>query len=75
MMVIRQALKGVGDTKWTFIITTISSWGIRIPAAWYLGVHLEMGLIGIWWAMCGEMMVRAVMFYARFRRKGWVHSI
>jgi len=75
MMVIRQALKGVGDTKWTFIITTISSWGIRIPAAWYLGVHLEMGLIGIWWAMCGEMMVRAVMFYARFRRKGWVRSI
>ena len=37
MMVIRQALKGVGDTVWTLIITSTSSWGIRLPAAWFLG--------------------------------------
>ncbi|MDP7005200.1 MAG: MATE family efflux transporter [Phycisphaerales bacterium] len=75
MMVIRQALKGAGDTFWTMIITSVSSWGIRIPAAWFLGVYLNMGLVGIWYALCGEMIVRAIMFYTRFKFGGWVRSI
>ena len=75
MMVIRQALKGVGDTVWTMIITTVSSWGIRLPAAWFLGVHLEMGLVGIWYALCGELIIRALMFCARFKFGGWVRHI
>ena len=75
MMVIRQALKGVGDTVWTFTITSISSWGIRLPAAWILGVYLDLGLVGIWYALCGEMLVRAVLFFLRFRYGNWSKQI
>ena len=75
MMVTRQALKGVGDTVWTLIITTISSWGVRLPAAWFLGVYLDMGLVGIWYALCGEMILRVVLFYLRFRYGNWVKEI
>ncbi|MBC8203828.1 MAG: MATE family efflux transporter [Planctomycetes bacterium] len=71
MMVIRQTLKGTGDTVWTFIITTFSSWCIRIPAVWYLGVHLDYGLVGIWYALCGEMIIRAGLFSIRFFQGGW----
>ena len=71
MMVIRQTLKGVGDTGWTFLITTISSWGIRIPAAWFFGIHLEYGLVGIWYALCGEIVIRAGLFTIRFFQGGW----
>lgn len=70
-MVVRQALRGVGDTTWTFIITTGSSYGIRLPIAWYLGVHLEMGLPGIWIGLCGELGIRALLFVARFLHGGW----
>jgi Na+-driven multidrug efflux pump len=75
MMVIRQSLKGVGDTFWTFLITSISSWGVRLPAAWFLGVYLELGLLGIWYAICGEMLVRAVLFFLRFRYGNWAKQI
>jgi Na+-driven multidrug efflux pump len=75
MMVIRQALKGVGDTVWTFLITSFSSWCIRLPAAWYLGVHLELGLVGIWYALCGEMIIRAIFFSLRFWQGGWIRKI
>jgi len=71
MMVIRHSLKGVGDTVWTFMITTFSSWCIRLPAAWYFGVHLEYGLVGIWYAICGEMIIRAGLFSIRFFQGGW----
>ncbi len=70
-MVFRQALRGVGDTRWTFLITSVSSYGIRLPAAWWLGVHLEMGLVGIWLALSGELAIRAALFIARFYHGGW----
>lgn len=70
-MVFRQALRGVGDTRWSFLITSASSYGIRLPAAWWLGVHLEMGLTGIWLGMCGELVIRCGLFAARFYHGGW----
>jgi putative MATE family efflux protein len=70
-MVFRQALRGVGDTRWTFLITAGSSYGIRLPAAWWLGVHLHMGLTGIWLGMCGELVIRSGLFAARFYHGGW----
>lgn len=70
-MVMRQALRGVGDTVWTFAITTVSCYGVRLPAAWLLGIVLEMGLVGIWIALCGELVVRAGLFFLRFFHGGW----
>ena len=70
-MVIRQGLRGVGDATWMFIITTVSSYGIRLPAAWLLGVHLGWGIEGIWYALCGELIVRCGLFIAQFVNGGW----
>lgn len=70
-MVIRQGLRGVGDTTWTLIITTVSSYGVRLPAAWLLGIVLGLGLPGIWLGLCGEFLVRAALFGARFVHGGW----
>ena len=70
-MIVRQGLRGVGDTKWTFIITTFSSYAVRLPAAYILGVTFELGLPGVWYALCGEFAVRAVLFSARFLHGGW----
>ncbi len=70
-MVIRQGLRGVGDTRWTLLITTLSSYGIRLPACWLLGVHLELGLAGIWMGLMGEIVIRGGFFLARFLHGGW----
>ncbi|UCD76138.1 MAG: hypothetical protein JSV91_04290, partial [Phycisphaerales bacterium] len=71
MMVMRQGLRGVGDTTWTFILTTVASYGVRLPAAWFFGIFLDLGIEGIWIGLCGEMVIRAVMFSARFFHGGW----
>lgn len=70
-MVIRQGLRGVGDTKWCLIITTLSSYAVRLPATYILGVMLGLGLQGIWIGLCGEFVVRATLFSLRFRHGGW----
>lgn len=70
-IVMRQGLRGVGDTRWTFIITTVSSFGIRLPAAWLFGVVLGLGLRGVWIGLCGEIVLRGVFFAWRFFHGGW----
>lgn len=71
-MVVRQGLRGVGDTKWTLLITVVSSYGVRLPLAWLLGVALDGGLVGIWIGLCGEIVVRGCLFAARFLHGGWM---
>lgn len=70
-MVIRQGLRGVGDTTWTLIITTVSSYGVRLPLAYLFGVALGFGLEGIWIGLCGELVVRGLLFAARLFHGGW----
>ena len=70
-MTIRQGLRGAGDTTWVFIITFVSTWGVRLPAAWFFGVFMDWGLPGIWIGLCGELCVRGLLFLARFTWGGW----
>jgi Na+-driven multidrug efflux pump len=70
-MVLRQGLRGVGDTRWSFLITTGASFGIRLPAAWLLGVYFGLGLTGVWFGLCGEIVLRAGFFSWRFLHGGW----
>ena len=70
-MIVRQSLRGVGDTKWTLFITTVSSYGVRLPLAWLFGVALGGGLAGIWLGLCSEIVVRGILFTARFLHGGW----
>lgn len=71
IMVVRQALRGVGDAKAVLAITVLSSYGIRLPLAWLLGVQLGHGLVGIWIGLCAELAVRGSLFAARFLQGGW----
>lgn len=70
-MTVRQGLRGAGDTGWVFLITFVSTWGIRLPAVWFFGVHLDMGLPGIWIGLCGELVIRGLFFLARFMFGAW----
>ncbi|MSR19095.1 MAG: MATE family efflux transporter [Phycisphaerales bacterium] len=71
-IVIRGGLRGAGDTTWVLLITVVSSYGVRLPLAWLLGVKLGGGLAGIWYGLCGELVVRGILFWWRFQSDGWL---
>ncbi|MNR64188.1 MATE family multidrug exporter [compost metagenome] len=48
-----------------------SMWGIAVPLAYYLGIHLEMGLLGVWIAFTVDEWVRGLLMYLRWRSKVW----
>jgi putative MATE family efflux protein len=70
-MVVRNGLRGVGDTKWILAITVFGCYAIRLPLAWFLGIYLGYGLVGIWWGLMLELGVRGLMFLARFKYGAW----
>lgn len=70
-LVLGGALRGAGDTKTTMWITFGSTFLVRLPAAWIIGVQLGYGLTGLWVALGGELMLRGVFVSLRFFQGGW----
>lgn len=65
------ALRGAGDTRTTMWMTSLSTFLVRVPAAYGLGVVMGLGLPGIWLGLCGELVFRGVIFAGRFWHGGW----
>ncbi|MGP1930962.1 MAG: MATE family efflux transporter, partial [Arsenophonus sp. ET-DL12-MAG3] len=42
------ALRASGDAHFPFCTALISMWCIAIPISYFLGLKMEMGLLGIW---------------------------
>ena len=70
-IVLSSAMRGAGDTRSTMILTYISTWLIRLPAAYMFSIVFDWGLNGIWFALCGELSIRGCLFAYRFFRGGW----
>lgn len=70
-MVIREAIRGAGDTRWAMFITWFGTYALRIPLAYLVGYVWGYGLVGVWWVLCGEIVVRSLLFLGRFLHGGW----
>lgn len=63
------AFVGVGDTKLPAAMNFGSIWLVRVPLAWWLSHN--MGLRGVWLAMCIELTFRGTIFLLRLFLSNW----
>jgi len=66
-----QALRASGDVRFTMIVSILSMWFIRIGGSYLLSLQFGMGLIGVWWAMYLDWIVRSASFVTRFVNGKW----
>lgn len=83
-LVLQGAMRGAGDTRVPAILSNSLTWGVRLPAAFILGIDeyvvfdevvfqgFGLGLVGIWYALCGELFIRGIVFIIRYLRDGWL---
>ena len=64
-------LLAAGDVKYTMYVSIFSTIGCRVVFSILFGVCLDLGVIGIAFAMCLDWMIRAAFFWIRFRREKW----
>ena len=66
-----RGLRATGDIKFTTGISIASTVGGRLLFSLIFGIALNMGVIGIALAMCLDWVIRAVIFWLRFKRAKW----
>ncbi len=71
-IVLEGAFSGAGHT-WPPMIVAIPGAIARIPVAWYLAHHLQLGADGIWWAISATTIVKGIALYIWFSRGSWKH--
>ena len=64
-------LRAAGDVKFTMYVSVISTIAVRLLLSWFLGVALQMGVIGIAVAMVSDWIIRAVIFFWRQQSGKW----
>ena len=70
-IVMVRCLVALGDVNFAVGLGTVSMWLVSVLGSWFLGVHLGMGLVGIWWAMALDECLRAVIYLIRFGCGSW----
>lgn len=70
-IVMVRALQAAGDIKTPVTVGIVCMWSIAVGLAYFFGVVLELGLVGIWIGMAVDECVRAVIFIYRWRSGAW----
>lgn len=65
-------LRAAGDVKFTMIVSIASTLLGRFVFSIIFAIYLNMGVIGIAFAMCLDWTIRAVIFYCRYRSLKWL---
>ncbi len=70
-MIIIGSLRAAGDIRFPTYIGILSMWGISVPIAYVLGIHYDLGLVGIWIAFITDEWVRGIIMYCRWKSRAW----
>ncbi|MGC3872291.1 MATE family efflux transporter [Halomonas sp. GXIMD04776] len=70
-LVLAQALLGAGANRTVMSVTLCMQWLIFLPLAWWIGVGLGYGLIGIWWVQLGYRCLNSLWFALIWQRRRW----
>jgi len=69
--IINPALKGAGDVRFPVVVGLAGMWCVGTFGAWLLGLHLGLGLVGVWVAMCADEWSRGIVNLLRWRSGAW----
>ncbi|HQO21213.1 MAG TPA: MATE family efflux transporter [Acidobacteriota bacterium] len=70
-LVLSSAFIGAGDMRFVLGVEVGNTCLVYLPLAWWLGVHLGLGLLGAWSAEVIYNLIPALMMSARFRGGSW----
>lgn len=66
-----KGLRAAGDVKFTMLVSLGTTLGGRLIFSFLFGIGLQLGVIGIAYAMCLDWVLRGVIFWRRFRKGRW----
>lgn len=71
-LVLVNALRAAGDARFPALAGAASMAVVLAGGSWWLGLHLGLGLLGVWWAYAADEWVRGLLMWWRWRQRGWL---
>ncbi|MCH4813177.1 MATE family efflux transporter [Vreelandella neptunia] len=71
-LVLAQALMGAGAQRTVMTLTLGMQWLLFLPLAWWVGISLEQGLLGIWLMQLCYRLINSVGFLWVWQRRRWL---
>lgn len=66
-----KGLRAAGDVRFTTAISLFTTIGVRLVFSVLFGITLNMGVMGIVWAMCLDWSIRGIIFILRQQSGKW----
>jgi putative MATE family efflux protein len=67
-MVLGQALRGAARTVEVLVISIVGAVLVRLSATWFFGIHLGLGLVGVWLGSTTDWLARCLVLGVIVRR-------
>ena len=71
-LVVINALRATGDARYPVVAGAASMLVVLAGGSWFLGVHLGLGLVGLWIAYAADEWIRGLLMWRRWATQGWV---
>ena len=65
------ALRGAGDTKYPAVVIFICTLIVRSVLGYIFVIQLDMGLVGAWFAIVVDQLLKTAMIFARYNTGKW----
>lgn len=70
-IVMVNALRASGDARFPLMTAIVFMWGIALPVGYFLGIKMEMGLLGVWIGFCCDEWIRGLVNAWRWKSRRW----
>lgn len=70
-IVIINSLHAAGDVKFPMFAGIFFMFGIAVTLSWFLGIKLQMSLVGIWLANSADEWIRGLLMLWRWKSRKW----
>lgn len=72
-MILTQALFGAGNSVFVMVVELVLHFSCLVPLAWFLGITMELGLVGIWSAAATYVVLLTLIMVWKFAKGDWQH--
>lgn len=70
-LILSGGLRGAGDTVWPLVATGVSILGVRVICAYFFVNVFHLGLMGAWYAVLLDQILRWSIIFIRFKTGRW----
>jgi len=71
-IIVINSLRATGDVRFPVQAGAVCMWLVWVPNAWFMGLHLGWGLVGVWISMTIDEWLRGVLMYRRWKNRRWL---